>query len=312
MPYVLIAGCRDEQLSREYEGTPTVWNGALTYFALEYLKRMPPTATYRDLHETVSAQVNGIYKNQEPQCEGQRDRKIFGGVTVERYPFIKVVGVEGNTVHLDGGIVHDLREGTEMAVYLPDVRTRADLAGKTPLVKIRVVSVDVTTAEAEIIQQAGDVRAQSEIPKFSRAVITAQAYNPNLQKVALLSDGSVASETALAQLKTALEGDGNQIQPSLLIRIVDVKENPPFLVKAIEGKYHIYDGDGKLLLVPVDFARADDPAHVTPDHEPGAQRVRQGLEGIARHRAVLNLKNDDSAALDRQEKVSIREVLKGS
>jgi len=315
MPYVLIAGCRDEQLSREYEGSPTLWNGALTYFALEFLKRMPPTATYRDLHETVSAQVNGIYKSQEPQCEGQRDRKIFGGVTVERYPFIKVTSVEGKTVHLDGGIVHDLREGTELALYLPDVRTRAEIKGKSPLVRVRVVSADVTTAEAEIIQESDETRAQTTIPPFARAVITAQAYNPNVQKVALLSDGTSASDKAIADLRTALEGDGDQIKPSLLIQIADVKDNPPFLVKAIEGKYSIYDGDGKLLLEPIDFNRADDPknaVNATNEKEVGALRAREGLEGIARHRAVLNLKNDDSALLDSDVKVALRQVVPGS
>lgn len=309
MPYVLIAGCRDEQLSREYEGSPTVWNGALTYFTLEYLKRMSPDATYRDLHETVAAQVNGIYKSQEPQCEGQRDRKIFGGVTVERYPFLNVTGVDGNTVHLDGGIVHDLREGTELALYLPEVRSRADLKGHTPLVKVRVVSADVTTADAEIIEEPGTVRTQSTIPPFARAVITAQAYNPNLQKVGLLSDGTPASDQAIARLRTALAGDGHQIQPSILIEIADVEANPPFLVKAIEGQYHIYDGDGKLLLVPIDFARADS---ISEDSPVGAMRVRQGLEAMARHRAVLNLKNEESAALDSKVNVSLRQVEPGS
>lgn len=308
MPYVLISGCRDEQLSREYEGSPTVWNGALTYFALEYLKRMSPTATYRDLHETVAAQVNGLYKSQEPQCEGQRDRIIFGGVQVERYPFITVKRVEGNTVYLDGGIVHDLREGTELALYLPDVRTRADLKGKTPVVKVRVVSADVTTAEAEIIQEAGEVRAQSEIPQFARAVITAQAYNPNLQKVALVSDGNPDSDHAMAQLRIALEGDGDQLKPSLLLQIT-APEEASLVVKTLEGQYQIYDGGGKLLLQPEDFNRADEGDDTITV---GALRIRQGLEGIARHRAVLNLRNEESAALDTQVKVSMRQIIPGS
>ncbi len=309
MPYVLISGCRDEQLSREYEGSPRLWNGALTYFALEYLKRMPADATYRDLHETVAAQVNGIYKSQEPQCEGQRDRKIFGGVTVERYPFIKVTGVDGNTVRLDGGLVHDIREGTELSLYLPEVRSRADLKGKNPLVNVRVVSADVTTSEAEIIEEPGNVRTQTTIPPFARAVITAQAYNPNMQKVGLLSDGTPESDNAIARLRTAIAGDGNQLQPSLLLQIADVQSNPPFLVKAIAGQYHVYDGDGKLLLVPVDFAHADSAAEDAPI---GAIRVRQGLEAMARHRAVLNLKNEQSAALDSQVKVALRQVEPGS
>ena len=54
--------------------------------------------SYAELHERVSTQVNAYYPHQRPQCEGDRDRELFGGRTIHRDPFITVDKVEDNTV----------------------------------------------------------------------------------------------------------------------------------------------------------------------------------------------------------------------
>ena len=52
--YVLIAGCRDEELSYEYsppDVTPVVNHGALTWFLTQALRQAHKDTTYRDVFE---------------------------------------------------------------------------------------------------------------------------------------------------------------------------------------------------------------------------------------------------------------------
>src|SRR5690606_7099354 len=94
-PYVLLAGCRDREESNEYRASENVWHGALTYFTLDFLEGLTPNTTYADLHEQVAANVNAHYRNQMPQCEGDRNRVVFGGARVERDPLFVVRQVDG-------------------------------------------------------------------------------------------------------------------------------------------------------------------------------------------------------------------------
>ena len=79
--YVLIAGCRDEEMSYEYrppEADGAVAHGALTYFLCERLRQAVPGTSYRDVFEPAAARVNSENSAQHPQMEGQADREIFG------------------------------------------------------------------------------------------------------------------------------------------------------------------------------------------------------------------------------------------
>ncbi|MCW1966926.1 MAG: caspase family protein, partial [Anaerolineae bacterium] len=108
--HVLIAGCRAHEESREHRppsGDRTIY-GALTYFMLDWLRTKSASTTYGDLHEAVATRVNAIYRDQMPQCEGDRNRQVFGGARVARDPFAKVTAVNGNEVTIDCGIVQGM------------------------------------------------------------------------------------------------------------------------------------------------------------------------------------------------------------
>ncbi|HYF61600.1 MAG TPA: caspase family protein, partial [Herpetosiphonaceae bacterium] len=119
--YVLLAACRDRETSQEYpapgrEGR-TAWYGPLTYFVLQGLEHLPPSATYADLYESIAYRINAANPGQMPQCEGDRDRAVFGEARMRRAPFFLIHELGGRQFQLNGGLIHGVAEGTEFTVY---------------------------------------------------------------------------------------------------------------------------------------------------------------------------------------------------
>ncbi|MEZ4431502.1 MAG: caspase family protein [bacterium] len=95
--HTLLAACRDRELAQEYvdasTGKPRC-QGAFTWYLVEALWRLAPGTSYAMLHESVAARVSAYNPRQMPQCEGARDREVFGAAVVRRDPFVRVVAVE--------------------------------------------------------------------------------------------------------------------------------------------------------------------------------------------------------------------------
>ena len=290
LPYVLLAGCRDREESNEHQGqfktagelsgtseTTPPWHGALTYFTLQVLKELPEGATYADLHERVAALVNANYPNQMPQCEGARERQLFGSLRVQRDPFIPVQQVDrdGKTVTLGAGLVHGMRPGTELALYPAEVRTRDELP-PTPIATVTVMSVAAATARA-----AATAQPTQSIPQHARGVITRQAHAGLRLTVRLESAIDTELEQAVAKLRRAIE-------PSPYLFLEDDPNAPvDLLVRAEAGQFWIYDDRHELLVQPEDIAQSSVTAEQTPEN------VRRALESIVRYRTVLGLRNED-------------------
>ena len=140
--YVLLAGCRDREEANEHRvsqsSTGYRQHGALTYFLLDELSRLSPDRpmTYRELHERVRYQVNSRYEDQMPQCEGQKDRTLFGGLAPKREVMLSVVDVDA-LVWVDGGAAHGLTEGSQLYVYPPGTAEVSE--GDEPLAVLYVV-----------------------------------------------------------------------------------------------------------------------------------------------------------------------------
>ena len=104
--YVLIAGCRDEEMSYEYrppEAVGAVTHGALSYFLCEQLRQAAPGTSYRDVFERAAARVNAENSAQHPQMEGHADREIFGVADLVPFTFVRVTEREGQTVTIAVG-----------------------------------------------------------------------------------------------------------------------------------------------------------------------------------------------------------------
>lgn len=281
MPYVLLAGCRDVEQSYEYrpaaEGAGS-WNGALTYFTLQTLRELANVGpiSYRDLHERVAAQVNTIYPLQMPQCEGEgRNRAIFGGLAIEREPWILVDQVSADKLTLRAGLLHGCGPGAVVHVYDPNpaLRTRADLPA-TPVAIANVVSATATTAIARVVAGSGPVAP------LARSVVAAPSYSARRQLVLIKVADAVARPTAallVAELQR-LEVSSGLIQ-------LQVNPDGPFdLCVMSEGaQLSIYGADGNLLVQPLP----------STSQEEVARQVLRALQSIARFRALQALGNHE-------------------
>jgi hypothetical protein len=281
--YVLLAGCRNRETSKEHyaktEDKEGVWHGAFTYFTLSALKNISPNTTYAELHEQVATQVNGIYREQMPQCEGDRDRLIFGGVRVERDPFIPVKQVINNMVSLGAGLVHGLRPGTKLALYPPNVRTRNALPS-TPLATVTVSQVSATSAQAEL-----DGTVES-IPVHSKGIIIEQVYTGLRQTVSLKAAEGEENNKAIARLHQIIESATPDKKPSpYLLVLDDTNQQADLQVIAEEGKLNIYDHKGDLLVESEDIKEQGQNSPVA---------ILYALENIARYRILLNLTNQEN------------------
>jgi hypothetical protein len=163
----LLAGCRDQEESNEYsvkDQGPLHWRGAMSFFLIQALLQMQidRPLTYRELHERVRSQVNTLYKNQMPQCEGDLDRELFGGLRPQRDLFFTVIDQSEGFHWIDGGVAHGLTEGSQLKVYPADTRT---LAGTAPIATLEVVE------EGAIRSGCHTVPPGAAIPRHARVVI---------------------------------------------------------------------------------------------------------------------------------------------
>jgi len=284
LPYVLLAGCQDREEAYEYEstvdtdssGTQGVWHGAFTFFLLREWQQLPADATYAELYDRVAPLVNGQFRAQLPQCEGQRDRMIFAAAAVQRDQLIAVQpGVAGDGIRLGAGLVHGLRPGTQVAVYGPEVRRL--LSGAPPLALARVTTVSATIATA--VWESPPV---ATLPSGARAVITGLVYSGGQQTVRLESRaGTTGPESAaLAQLRTLLTPTATTPGSPYLRLLTDSDQTADLQVTVTGDEFAIYDAAGTLLVDPLAGPQA-------------VAQTCQALESIVRYRAILDLRNED-------------------
>jgi Caspase domain len=295
--HVLLAGCRDREEANEYiiyDQGKKVIHGALTYFTLQALRQMTPNTTYADIYEQVAVRVNSEYPSQMPQCEGDRERVVFGGVRVERDPFIIVQKVEGNEVTLGAGLIHGLHKGTELALYPSEVLTRKDLPAL--LAKVEVTGVSATTAIATIKEGA----SIGSIPVLARGLITKQIYAGLHQTVALEAASGEENQNGIERLRQAIQQANPDGEPSPYLKVLENPDQVAQLrVKAADGKLSIFNTAGEPLVVAKDIK--DETA------------VLHSLESIVRYRTLKNLVNKESESeLVGKVKLRLLRYIKGS
>ncbi len=167
--YVLIAGCRDDEESKEYYppegGGP---HGALTYFLCQELRRATSGTSYRDVFEAVSAKVTAYNPVQHPQMEGTADRAIFGVTDLVPQAFVAVTARHGDTVTLGSGAAQGVTAGSTFAVY----PAGAKAASGPALGELTVTAVRAFDAEARVTNDA----APEAVASGTRAFETAHAF----------------------------------------------------------------------------------------------------------------------------------------
>ncbi len=151
--HVLLAACSNSQSANEYVDTSTGekrYYGALSYALAEELAKTPAgNASYREIYQRVCRRLKQWYPLQSPQCEGDRDRVLFGGDRPPRDVWISVTGSQDGMIRIDAGGVHGLTEGVELHVYPEQLR---EIGSEVrPIARLRVVQRDAVQSLCEVI-----------------------------------------------------------------------------------------------------------------------------------------------------------------
>jgi hypothetical protein len=305
IPYTLLAACRDKEEASEHlviepATSQSLWHGAMTYFSIEAMRQMPPGTSYTQIHERVAVKVITQYPTQMPQCEGRREREVFGNSHIQRDPFILVKHIKGQ-ITLEAGLIHQIQPGTQLALYPDTVLTRDKLPSS--LATIEIESVSPTTAQVRVLEAVG------EIPELSRGLVTEVVYTGQVQTVALhaaitderqeaLPEAHVeANQAAIARLRQYLEAN-----PSPYLSLQSDPNQPTKLrVEVAAGKFGIYNAKGELLVLPEDMRGGTDVAAIV-----------HSLESISRYQAIMDLSNREAGSqLVGQIEVKLRHLVDG-
>lgn len=202
--HVLLAACSNSQTANEYVDQSTGekrYFGILSYSLAEELAKAT-SLTYRELHQRVCRRVWQSYPLQSPQCEGDRDRLLFGGVRPPQDLWIRVVGPQDGLIKIDAGSAHGLSQGAELDVYEESVRTRS--SEDRPIARLRVTERNAVWSLCETVEGTP---------------LPGSRVEPTTCGVDLLRTVSLcrASESVRTDLRSRLEQQGGQG----LIRVVD-------------------------------------------------------------------------------------------
>ncbi|BAY66898.1 peptidase C14 caspase catalytic subunit p20 (plasmid) [Calothrix brevissima NIES-22] len=147
--YVLLAACRSNESAVEYAFNGKERNGALTYWLLDSLNPLTPGLTYKVLHDRLLAKIHSQFQRQTPQLEGEGNRLVFGSDRVYLQYAVNVNQIDAyKRLLLNGGQVHGLSKGSQLAIYPPGTTDFTDVNKRLALAE--VTSVGATESWAEI------------------------------------------------------------------------------------------------------------------------------------------------------------------
>ena len=270
--HVLLAGCRDEEMSHEYRSpTNGAWYGAMTYFLLQKLQDLHPEMTWREVHDAVQTHVHNVYARQIPQLEGPGHRAIFGVLAPHAGSYLNVIdsreaGEAGNDViiRIGGGAAVGLTLGSQVELHP---------AGSGALQGPGLGSGEVFESGVDSAYcLIRDVR-ETDFSLPARAKVTAYGYENLTYEVA----------TADRLLKAAL----TTTTASPFLSAVETGSSfTRFHVAVEDDAYAIQDGSGAQIV------------RETPPHTPaGAVRTAALLHHLATFNNVRNLRNPAPMAL---------------
>lgn len=129
--HVLLAACMNTEKAMEYPSLETSseeihWQGAMSFALQRELNQMSPhnPLTYEELRQRIARWIKEVYPRhpQHPQCEGDRRRLIFGGLSPEQEVLFRVTDNSNGRITVNAGQVHCLENGGLLRVYPPGTR----------------------------------------------------------------------------------------------------------------------------------------------------------------------------------------------
>ncbi len=281
--YVVISGCRDEEIAYEYtppEGRGAVTHGALSWFLSHQLRQARPGTTYRDVFERAAALVNGNNPAQRPQMEGKADREIFGVKDVVPTRYLKVTARNGELITLSAGAAQGVTVGSVYAIHLQGSK---DSKGSTALGEAEVVTLGVVTSEARLTEATPDA-----VVPDSRAFETRHAFGEFRLGVSIVETPApeAAPLRTLVEASTLLTMSGDGAPAAITLRLLPART-------AVTGTDPIPRAGP--LATPMWAATAESGDLAMKLKPRGDEStIRDNLETIARYRQALALTNPDT------------------
>lgn len=296
--YVLIAGCRDDEESKEYfppeGGGP---HGALTYFLCEQLRSATERTSYRDIFDLTAAKVTAYNPIQHPQMEGTADKCVFGVTDLTPSPFVRVTAREGQSVRLAAGQATGVTVGSSYAVHGPEAK-RSDAATALGTVVVRSVTPFEASADITSETTAGGITAGA------RAFETSHAFDDQRLVVDCAGDAvtSAFADVLRGTGRVALADPGMaaaiRIYQLMPRSSVGPGDPVPQAGPLSEPRWAVVDTSGELLM----------PLKPLAD----TATVVENLDKIARFRQALAFDNPAAGALRGRVSIDIeREVASG-
>ena len=285
--YVLLAGCRQNELSYEYAFNRETGerNGALTYWLLDTLRQQNPGQTYKDLFDRINAKIHSQFPQQTPILMGEVNRVIFGDDFAETVDTVPVLKVEKDAetgkmqAKLGVGQVNGVAKGAEFAIY---PRSITDLKNKENRVALaRIIQRGATDSLCNLEPIEGK---ELKVEDGDQAVLLTPSINL-VRKVSLVY--KEAAKDALEAIKKALSGNG-WVELAEEKVAEDDDEGVAYQVAVNDkGEYEICDRTGHPYenMAPVKASDSD-----------AASTVVKRLVHLAKYHATAELDNRDKSS----------------
>lgn len=278
--YVFISAVRaDQEANEDRDPVSGAAMGAYSLMLAQALHDAGPRTSYRDLLERIGAQIVVRVSDQNPQIEGDADKRLFSGEWAPPSKFYRVRPITGDgELPIEAGSLHGLLPGSELEV-------RA-IGGEKPLVRVKLVRVELGMSygvpvkdgerlEAKLFDkgsQAQEVLTKVQAARvrvaFDAAAIALQATVEKLPFVEIM--GPQAASAALPQWDLLLTKDMES------------------------GGLRIQRADGTAL--PIPRGKNQPMAGAVAIDDPQRDlRVTQAIEAQFRKMRVMALENNDVA-----------------
>jgi hypothetical protein len=290
--YILLAACADGQTAQErlfeYNGEK-VYFGALTFFLLQELRSMrasPQRWSYQELYDRVCRRVKACFPSQDPQLEGARNRRVFGGGWDDPPAYFEVPKIIGRTATIRAGQSHGLSRGTVLSIK--------GLYSKGGDVKIGETKWR-DLKKATILKEPDATRCVAELEEFP-----AESFLGGRATVL-----EFAAESQHFQLPVALDGGlhpqfRKMVQDSLLLREVEGHEAATVWVHLDSDDRIWLCGPEGYLLIPTSW-RVGESDVIT--------EISESLTKIARYHNVVSWNNRDDER-DKHEESRLKDKVR--
>lgn len=238
---VFLAACRANELANEYPFDGNQNNGALTYWMLDALNQLDGDCTYQLLFNRVVAKVHAKFADQTPQIEGDRDRKIFGGLHSPSAASVNVIEIDTDLqrIKLNTGFYQGIVKGAQFAIFGEIETDFSDYARRLAVVEVE--TIDDSGAWAQII----DETTGSNIKVGSQAVLLGI---PIRLRGRIVLDNQENTDSALDKLTNTIRQTDAAADSEKWIRLAEDGEQYDFRVAVNKHKeYEIRDAGGQIL-----------------------------------------------------------------